>query len=227
MKKEDYLNKANDILTSLKNTIASFYTLYDTLTDEQENQKQDLLRAIILFSCSGIDSIVKQLVHDTLDYVIEHDEGAFNQFKAFTAKKLTEKNETGINSNLFADLFTCENPKQTLKDVLKKELTSNSLQSSDELLKVGAYFNIKSDNLVKGREMHKKLRNIFIARNQITHEMDVDMTSPIFKMRNRTYEEINDYSNFMIDLAEKYIELVSKKLDDTSEVNEFEQIVSL
>ena len=92
MTKEEYLNKSNAILISLKNTIESFYTLYNSLDDDKENQKQDLLRAIILFSCSGIDSIVKQLVNDTLDFVIEHDEGAFNQFKNYTEKKLILKN---------------------------------------------------------------------------------------------------------------------------------------
>lgn len=227
MTKEEYLNKSNAILISLKSTIESFYTLYNSLDDDKENQKQDLLRAIILFSCSGIDSIVKQLVNDTLDYVIEHDEGAFNQFKNYTEKKLILKNEAGINSKLFAELFTCGNPKQTLIDVLKKDLTSNSLQSADELLKVGSVFNIETANLVNGKEEHEKLRSVFIVRNQITHEMDVDMTASDFKMRDRTYEEINDYSEFIIKFIEKFIELISEKLDDTSEVDEFEQIVSL
>ena len=227
MIKEEYLNKSNTILISLKKTIESFYTLYNSLDDDKETQKQDLLRAIILFSCSGIDSIVKQLVNDTLDYVIEHDEGAFNQFKNYTEKKLILKNEAGINSKLFAELFTCGNPKQTLIDVLKKDLTSNSLQSADELLKVGSVFNIETANLVNGKEEHEKLRKIFTVRNQITHEMDVDMTAPNFKMRDRTYDEIKDYSEFIINFIENFIELISEKLDDTSEVDEFEQIVSL
>lgn len=227
MAKEEYLNKSKTILISLKNTIESFYTLYNSLDNEKENQKQDLLRAIILFSCSGIDSIVKQLVNDALDYVIEHDEGAFNQFKNYTEKKLILKNEAGINSKLFAELFTCGNPKQTLIDVLKKDLTSNSLQSADELLKVGSVFNIETANLVNGKEEHEKLRKIFKVRNQITHEMDVDMTAPNFKMRDRTYEEIKDYSEFIISFTEKFIELISEKLEDTSKVDEFEQIVSL
>ena len=179
--KEELLNKTNTILQSLQNTIDSFYNLYDSLDFDKGSQKQDLLRAIILFSCSGTDAIVKQLINDTLGYVIEHDEGAFNEFKSYTEKKLMIKNETGINAKLFAELFTCENPKKTLIDVLKKDLTSNSLQSADELLKVGSVFNIETAKLVNGRSEHDKLKNIFIARNQITHEMDVDMSSPYFK----------------------------------------------
>lgn len=227
MANEEYLNKSKAILISLKKTIESFYTLYNSLNDDKNNQKQDLLRAIILFSCSGIDAIVKQLVNDTLDYVIEHDEGAFNQFKINTEKKLILKNENGINSKLFAELFTCGNPKQTLIDVLKKDLTSNSLQSADELLKVGSVFNIETANLANGKEDYEKLRRIFTIRNQITHEMDVDMSAANFKMRDRTYEDIKEHSEFIINFIEKFIELISEKLDDTSEVDEFEQIASL
>ena len=182
----------------------------------------------IVATANGVSARCKVTVtDDTLDYVIEHDEGAFNQFKNYTEKKLILKNEAGINSKLFAELFTCGNPKQTLIDVLKKDLTSNSLQSADELLKVGSVFNIGTANLVNGKEEHEKLRRVFIVSNQITHEMDVDMTALDFKMRDRTYEEINDYSEFIINFIEKFIELISEKLDDTSEVDEFEQIVSL
>jgi len=225
--KEELLNKTNTILQSLQNTIDSFYNLYDSLDFDKGSQKQDLLRAIILFSCSGTDAIVKQLINDTLGYVIEHDEGAFNEFKSYTEKKLMIKNETGINAKLFAELFTCENPKKTLIDVLKKDLTSNSLQSADELLKVGSVFNIETAKLVNGRSEHDKLKKIFIARNQITHEMDVDMSSPYFKMRERTFEDTKDYSEYLINFIKKFIQLVSEKLDDTSEVNELDQIVSL
>ena len=224
---KEQLNKSNAILQSLKNTIASFYNLFDTLDEDREQQKQDLLRAILLFSCSGIDSIVKQLVNDALDYVIEHDEGASNEFKKHIERKLTIKSETGINTKLFTELFTCDNPKKALIDVLKKDLTSNSLQSAEELLKVGSVFNIETAKLVPQKEKIDKLKNVFIARNQITHEMDVDMEAPSFKMRNRTYAEIKDYSEFIIKFIENFIELVSKKLDDTSKVDEFEQIVSL
>ena len=111
--------------------------------------------------------------------------------------------------------------------MLKKDLTSNSLQSAEELLKVGSVFNIETAKLVPQKEELDKLKNVFTVRNQITHEMDVDMEAPDFKMRNRTYDEIKDYSEFVINFIEKFIELVSEKLDDTSEVDEFEQIVSL
>ena len=91
----DMLTKSNMILESLKNTINSFFNLYNISGNEEE--KQNILRAIIIFSCSGVDAIVKQLINDTLEYVIEHDEGAFNQFKQFSTKKIQNKSETNYN----------------------------------------------------------------------------------------------------------------------------------
>lgn len=225
--KDSLLEKSNAILKNLNFTIDSFYSLYEQLDDDSKDQKQDLLRAIILFSCSGIDSIVKQLVNDTLDYVIEHDEGAFNQFKKFTERKIRLKSDAELNATLLADLFTCENPKKTLIEILKKELTSSSLQSADELLKVGSYFNIETSSLEKDKSSREELKEIFIVRNQITHEMDVDMMAPEFKRRERTLDLTKKYSKHIIDLAKNFIDIVSYKLDDTSKIDEFEQIISL
>lgn len=219
------LNKSNLIYNSLKSTVDSFYNLYDSIEDE--NEKQDLLRAIVLFSCSGIDAIVKQLVNDTLDYVIKHDEGAFNQFKMYTEKKLINRNDSTIDSKFLAELFTCDNPKDILINDLKHYLSGSSLQSPDELFKVGSFFNIETSKLENGKANHEELKKIFYIRNQITHEMDVDMSSKDFVRRNRVKEDIEKYSNHIIDLSKKFIDLVDEKLNDTSEVNEYDQLVSI
>ena len=225
--KEEYLNKSKLILENLKSSINSFFVLYDSLEETEDYQKQDLLRAIILFSCSGIDAIVKQLINDTLHHVIEHDEGAFNQFKKYTEDKIVLKNSNGINSKLLSELFTCENPKVILINALKRDLTQGSLQSVEELFKVGSYFNIESTKLESDRSGIEELRNIFVARNQITHEMDVDMSSPTIVRRHRDNNDVKNYSDHLINLSEKFINIVSEKLDDTEEVNEFEQVVSI
>ena len=197
------LNKSNMILNSLKTTIESFFSLHESLESKDEEQKQNILRAIILFSCSGVDAVVKQLINDTLGYVIDRDEGAFNQFKNFTADKIQGKNE--INSKLLSELFVTENPKEILIMTLKKELTQNSLQSAEELFRVASYFNIET---MKLEQNPRKLKEIFVARNQITHELDVDMDSKNFSMRHRDIDMVKDYSNHLLQLSEKFITLV-------------------
>ena len=65
--------------------------------------RQNLLRSMILFSCSGIDAVVKQLILETLDSVIERDIGAQNQLKSFVAKKIKKNSDT--NYSLIAEIL--------------------------------------------------------------------------------------------------------------------------
>ena len=213
----DMLTKSNMILESLKNTINSFFNLYNISGNEEE--KQNILRAIIIFSCSGVDAIVKQLINDTLEYVIEHDEGAFNQFKQFSTKKIQNKSET--NYNLLTELLVSEHPRKILISSLKNELTQNSLQSAEELFRVASYFNIETKILEPN---DKELKRIFKVRNQITHELDVDMDSKTFALRERNLKEVQGFSKHLLDLSEKFIELVSKMLSEKEEIDEEKQL---
>lgn len=195
--------KSRNILETTKNTISSFYEIYDEIEDTE--RKQDILRAIILFSCSGIDAIIKQMINDTLDIVIMNDEGAHSNFKSYIEKKIKNNNDS-YNSKLLSEIFSSDDkPKNTLIKILKNDLTANSLQSAEELSKVAAYFNIKTTNI-------DEIKEVFMARNQITHEMDIDMSSKSLKRINRNFETVELYSNRIIKLAEDYIKSVEGKL---------------
>lgn len=207
------LNKPNMILKSLKLTIHSFYELYDSSATTEEEQKQNILRSIILFSCSGVDAIVKQLINDALEEVIAINEGAFNEFKNFTESKILSKDR--VNSKLLSELFTSNNPQKVLMKLLKKELTQNSLQSADELFKVASFFNIETNKL---EPSPKELKEIFKVRNQITHELDVDMESDEFVMRKREIELVKKYSNHLLNLSEKFILLVENTLKNKESI---------
>jgi hypothetical protein len=47
------------------------------------DKEQDLLRAMVAFAASGLDSMVKQLIRDTLEKVIERSPGAMRNFKQY------------------------------------------------------------------------------------------------------------------------------------------------
>ena len=53
------------ILNTLKDNVKSFQDLLEANIDDAT--KQNLLRTIILFSCAGIDAIVKQLIIESLE----------------------------------------------------------------------------------------------------------------------------------------------------------------
>jgi hypothetical protein len=61
-------------------SISNFHRLYvesqRTGAESATHEDQDRLRAMLLFACSGLDAVVKQLVQDALATVLDHDEGA-------------------------------------------------------------------------------------------------------------------------------------------------------
>ena len=193
------------ILDTTRETIKSFLKIYDEIGNEENAAKEDLLRAIILFACSGIDAIMKQLIEDSLEEVIKVDEGAQHNFKNYIEKKIKNNTDT-YNSKLLSEIFSSDKkPRDTLIEILKKELTANSLQSAEELSRVASYFDIDTSDI-------DEIKKVFIIRNQITHEMDIDMSVDGIKRRKRDKKEIVGYSNKILNRAEYYINEVDNKL---------------
>lgn len=200
-----YTKNSRKILNTTKETIESFFKIYEELNKQEKNRKQDLLRAVVLFACSGIDAVIKQLISDTLEEIIKRDEGAQKNFKNYIEKKIKNNNES-YNSKLLSEIFSSDDkPKDTLIRILKNELKANSLQSAEELSKVASFFNVETPNI-------EKIKEVFIVRNQITHEMDIDMSSKSIIRRKRNKSEIMDYSKRIVRLAENYIKSVETKL---------------
>ncbi len=220
---EELTKQSKAILSSTRETVESLFEIYNNLETEKnsDEKNQDLLRAIILFSSSGVDAIVKKLINDTIDKIINNDEGAAKQFKDFVDKKIQE-NKNGINSKLLSELFTCDNPKEQLISVLKRDLTANSLQSAEELFKVASYFNIPTAEFSIRADT---LKEIFKVRNQISHEMDVELNSENFKRNKRTKPEAEKISKDLLELAEEFISLIETKIDQHPNTND--DIVSL
>ena len=204
---ENRTNNSRLIFNSAQNTISSFFEIYATLDKSKEEQQQDLLRAIILFSCSAIDAIIKQLINDTLEEMIKKDEGAFNKFKNFVEKKI-KNGSVDNNSKLLSEIFISDNnPKEILINILKKELTANSLQSADELFKVASFFNIETTNI-------EKMREIFNERNLIAHEMDINIGAGQLQKKKRTKKQVEEYSKNIFALAEQYINSIEKRINN-------------
>ena len=71
--------KSQQVLDTMVQNVEAFNSLLPKIEDDLT--KQNIIRSIILFSCSGIDAVVKQIIHETLEMVIERDEGAQEQLK--------------------------------------------------------------------------------------------------------------------------------------------------
>lgn len=183
-----------------------------------DHYEQDLLRAMILFSCSGMDATVKQLVRDTIESVIERDVGAQAQFSKFIERRLkrgsadeTERPAPGsgaMDYGLLANILANPHPRTVLVSALVESLTADSMQSRDQILKVASQFALTRDEVLAS---HEVTHSAFAARNQLAHEMDIDFRNDN-QRRSRQYADMVLWSENILQVSSQFIQRVSEKL---------------
>ena len=200
------------ILIGAHQASSSFLDIFETTRQNRQakgtptDQEQNLLRAMLIFASSGLDSMVKQLVKDSLDNVIIQDEGAHRLFESHIEKRIKKLGE--LDAKFLAKILTNGNPKSYLISDLKDSICSSSLQSKDQLLKVMSNFNIPTIEITND---FSKLEEIFKIRNQIAHEMDVDFNQPNRSLRPRQKQMMIDYTNEIFRIANSFLVGVEKK----------------
>lgn len=145
------LLSAHSILARACDSAESFFSAFSAIRKARNakgtatDHEQDLLRAAFVFAAAGLDSMVKQLIRDTLQSVISTDKGAHGQFAEFVKTRL--RRGDGLDLRFIAETIASDKPSAHLKSELTKELTGSSLQSKDQLLRVAAYFAIRADEI--------------------------------------------------------------------------------
>ena len=183
----------------------------------------DLLRAMLLFACSGLDAVVKQLVQDALEIILHNDPGAQNEFRKFVERRIkrgaadeADRLNVGsstLDSKLLAELMVSFDPRAKLVAMLTRSLTSNSLQSRDQLLKVAAHFALSAAEVMDEPNVTKEA---FDARNKIVHEMDVDLASGNAR-RQRNYALMVKWCDNILTISRQFIDAVEAKLPESKE----------
>lgn len=176
------------------------------------DKEQDLLRAMLLFAASGLDAMIKQLVRDALPIVVDTDASAHSELEKFvhTRLKLHEGDAKSIATDLkfLSSMVASKSPREAAIKELIKQLTANSLQSKDELLRAAAHFAIGPKDLTSDLE---GVRNIFKVRNEIAHEMDIDFAQPNRKRFPRRRDDMVNYVNQIIQIASDMLKTVDLK----------------
>ncbi len=128
----------------------------------------DLLRAAVVFTGAGLDATLKQLIRDTLPKLLEENEQAQTKFEAFAADRLG----TGeiADATAIARYLVAPNPRLRLIEDYIYKLTGSSLQSAEEVQQVASALGIDDKSL---RKRITGLRELFVARNEISHELDL------------------------------------------------------
>src|SRR3989344_6108243 len=144
------LRNAGIVFTYAVNSVNNFYEIYRRNRTGSKgsttHEEQDLLRAMLVFACSGIDAVVKQLIKDSLPKIIQKDltgHGARQEFQKFVERRLRKANLIdgeekilSLDTNFVAQVLTSNEPRTELLGSMQKHLSADSLQSLDQLLKV-------------------------------------------------------------------------------------------
>jgi len=211
------------ILRHTHDTCKSFLDAFESVrkargaSDTPTDDEQDLLRAMLLFASAGLDSMVKQLIRDTLPKVIDKDLGAHKEFEQFATRELAMKSiDSTLNAadvKTLACIIVQDSPKHALLARLLRSLTSDSLQSAEQLLRVASHFGIIAQEVYKDLS---KLRQVFDIRNRIAHEMDIDFTQRNRKRFPRRKIDMINHTNTLLVAADNFLRAVDKKVSSTS-----------
>ena len=130
--------------------------------------EEDLLRAAIIFTGAGLDATLKQLIRDTLPTLLGTNDLAHDKFETFAADRLG----TGelADTRAIARSLTSHDPRGRLIEDYIYALTGASLQSTEEVQRVAGALGIE-DSVIRRRI--GELKPLFVARNEISHELDL------------------------------------------------------
>ena len=176
------------------------------------DQEQDILRAALVMSCAGVDAALKQAIRDCFEHLLEKSKLVRDGFEKFIRKRISGEGdvlELAAGAKFLALVLAEKQPRTKLIEEYIRELTGDSLQSVDEILRTTAALGL--DNKALGLNV-ARLRDIFVIRNKIIHELDLDLTAPKRKRKVRSQADLLDNSDFMLSTIKALLEALDKTL---------------
>jgi hypothetical protein len=176
------------------------------------DEEQDILRAMLVMAAAGLDSMTKQLVRDALALVINVNDQARDGLQKYIAKQFASDIELaseGKSTRFVAALLASPNLPAKAAHEYVRHLTSGSLQSAEELLKIAAAFGLTRDRM---KTDFQSLRGIFDVRNKIIHELDINLQAPRRKRNIRMHNDMVRFANALLAAGEDLLVAVNQEL---------------
>lgn len=179
------------------------------------DSEQDLLRAMLVLTAAGLDSMTKQIIRDTLPELAEIDIKVEKGIETFVARQLRgdpNSSETTNSNRFLARLIIAKSRRDQAIQEYIDELTGGSLQSPEELIR--AAFALGLEPYECGIDPDT-LRPIFQVRNIIIHELDIALNAP---RRNRNYRSkanMVQNANILLEIGEKILVGVNNKIHNS------------
>jgi|SRR3989344_8203231 len=198
------------IVVKTVDAVNSFRSLYKVgrrgLSGPSTHAQQDLYRAMLVFACAGLDVLVKQLIKTKLPQLMSSDKKVKEKFKDFVKRGMKKDEKELLNAIALA--LVDDSPKEFLAQEYIESLTGDSLQSVEELRRVSEASGLDRD-IIFSRDKMNVLKDAFIVRNQIIHEMDINIIPQKSKKtgyrtrRQRKSPEMEGHTKNILDLAQE------------------------
>lgn len=176
------------------------------------DQDQDLLRAMLVFSCAGVDAAIKALIEDALAELADFNEHVQKKLDQFGERYLADAGGVSVKS-LAKVLGHADSPRDALIQQFIDDLTGGSLQSADQLQTVCGALGLNDAELRKDVDA---LADVFRARNQIIHELDLTAEG-WFARRQRAMKAMVTMANDALVVSQQVLNLVSEALWESEE----------
>ena len=216
--------RACKVLEQAQDSVAGFLTAFDSVRTARKakgnptDEEQDLLRAALVFSAAGLDSVLKELIKGAIRALAATDPDVQSELETFVQRQLRGESEEpdAIGGRKFlARVLVSSTPQERLIDEYVVELTGSSLQSADQLIRASRALGLQPNSV--GIDP-KELRTIFDVRNKIIHELDVNLerTAARRNQNSRRRPDMESWSTQLLDIAESLVEGVDEKLRSAS-----------
>lgn len=167
------------------------------------DQEQDILRAMLVMACAGLDSALKQLIRDCLPLVVKASPDAEAELEKFTERQIRGEDEFGTNVKYLAHVLAGSSPYSRVIESYIDALTGDSLQSAEQLFKAIAALGISASAIGLDKKTYQP---IFVARNQIIHELDIDLDGQQRKRNIRGVDDMIEWADMILGLTRRIIE---------------------
>ncbi len=176
------------------------------------DSEQDLLRAMLVMAAAGVDSMVKQLIRDTLPALVAVDTDVKRGLEKFIGKQIRGEGDSSgvlVGKDFLARVLAAPSQQSQVIEEYIDDLTQGSLQSPSELDRVAAALGLPQQVLGIDRKL---LKTIFGIRNEIIHELDINLDAERRRRNLRRSSDMISYTDALLKVAENMRDAVEKKL---------------
>ena len=178
-------------------------------------EEQDLLRAMLVFAGAGLDASVKRLIESCLPVLARRASGVREALEGFAARRLRDESSTsGASARgyaLLASAISSPTPQAAVVRAYVDDLIGSSLQSVDRVFEALSALGIQKEVAVD----REQLKTVFIARNNIVHEMDMDLSEKNRYRTTRRRDPMIAGVNTLLTLGWNIVGAVDKQLPKT------------